>query len=41
MKVNYEVLESGLTIVTDQMDVQSTSIGVWIGSGSGLSLIHI
>ena len=34
MKVNYEVLESGLTIVTDQMDVQSTSIGVWIGSGS-------
>tara|TARA_B110000046_G_scaffold185374_1_gene226767 strand:- start:631 stop:1887 length:1257 start_codon:yes stop_codon:yes gene_type:complete len=35
MKVNYEVLESGLTIVTDQMDVQSTSIGVWIGSGSG------
>ena len=35
MKVNYEVLESGLTIVTDQMDVHSTSIGVWIGSGSG------
>ena len=34
MKVNYEVLESGLTIVTDQMDVQTTSIGVWIGSGN-------
>jgi len=34
MKVECKVLDSGLTVITDQMEVESTSIGVWIDAGS-------
>ena len=34
MKVECKVLDSGLTVITDQMEVDSTSIGVWIDAGS-------
>jgi len=34
MKVECKVLDSGLTVITDQMEVKSTSIGVWIDAGS-------
>ena len=34
MKVGCKVLDSGLTVITDQMEVESTSIGVWIDAGS-------
>ena len=34
MNVEFKVLDNGLTIVNDKMNINSTSIGVWIGSGS-------
>ena len=34
MKVKYKVFDSGLTVIADKMDVQSSSIGVWINAGS-------
>ena len=34
MRVECKVLDSGLTVITDQMEVKSTSIGVWIDAGS-------
>ena len=34
MKVECKVLDSGLTVITDQMEVETTSIGVWIDAGS-------
>ena len=34
MDVEFKILDSGLTLLHDQMDVHSTSVGVYIGSGS-------
>ena len=34
MNVKYKVFDSGLTVIADKMDVQSSSIGVWINAGS-------
>ena len=34
MNVEFKILDSGLTVLHDQMDVESTSVGVYIGSGS-------
>ena len=34
MDVEFKILDSGLTVLHDKMDVDSTSVGVYIGSGS-------
>ena len=34
MDVEFKILGSGLTVIHDQMDVDSASVGVYIGSGS-------
>ena len=34
MDIEFKILDSGLTVLHDQMNVESTSIGVYIGSGS-------
>ena len=34
MSVEYKILDNGMTIINDQMDLESASIGVWIGAGS-------
>ncbi len=34
MNVEFKKLDNGLTIINDKMNVDSTSIGVWVGSGS-------
>ena len=34
MDVEFKILDNGLTLLHDQMDVHSTSVGVYIGSGS-------
>ena len=34
MNLEYKILDNGLTIINDKMNVDSSSIGVWIGSGS-------
>ena len=34
MDVKCKVFDSGLTVIADKMDVQSSSIGVWINAGS-------
>ena len=34
MDVEFKILDNGLTVLHDEMDVDSTSIGVYIGSGS-------
>ena len=34
MSVEFKILDNGMTIINDEMDVESASIGVWIGTGS-------
>ncbi len=34
MSVEFKTLDNGITIINDQIDVESASIGVWIGAGS-------
>ena len=34
MNAKYKTLDTGLTIITDTMNIESTSIGVWVGAGS-------
>ena len=34
MNAKYKKLDTGLTVITDKMDIESTSIGVWVGAGS-------
>ena len=34
MSVEFKILDNGITIINDQIDVDSASIGVWIGAGS-------
>ena len=34
MSVEFKILDNGMTIINDEMDVESASIGVWIGAGS-------
>ena len=34
MSVEFKTLDNGITIINDQIDVESASIGVWIGGGS-------
>ncbi len=34
MNVEFKTLDNGITIINDQIDVESASIGVWIGAGS-------
>jgi len=34
MNANYKILDTGLTVITDPIDIKSTSIGVWVGAGS-------
>ncbi len=34
MSVEFKILDNGMTIINDQMDCESASIGVWIGAGS-------
>ena len=34
MSVEFKTLDNGITIINDQIDVESASIGVWIGTGS-------
>ena len=34
MSVEFKILDNGITIINDQIDVESASIGVWIGAGS-------
>jgi predicted Zn-dependent peptidase len=34
MNLEYKILDNGLTIINDKMNFDSSSIGVWIGSGS-------
>ena len=31
MNAKYKILDTGLTVITDKMDIESTSIGVWVG----------
>ena len=40
MNVEFKILDSGLTVLHDQMDVESTSVGVYIGSGSAQEKKH-
>ena len=32
MNANYKILDTGLTVITDPIDIKSTSIGVWVGA---------
>ena len=34
MSVEFKILDNGMSIINDQIDVESASIGVWIGAGS-------
>ncbi len=34
MSVEFKILDNGITIINDQIDVESASIGVWVGAGS-------
>ena len=34
MSVEFKTLDNGITIINDQIDVESASIGVWVGAGS-------
>lgn len=34
MNVEFKILDNGIKIINDQIDVESASIGVWIGAGS-------
>ncbi len=34
MSVEFKTLDNGITIINDKIDVESASIGVWIGAGS-------
>ena len=34
MNAKYKILDNGLTVITDKMDIESTSIGVWVGADS-------
>ena len=40
MNVEFKILDNGLTVLHDQMDVESTSLGVYIGSGSAQEKKH-
>ena len=34
MSVEFKILDNGITIINDKIEVESASIGVWIGAGS-------
>ena len=34
LNVEFKILDNGITIINDQINVESASIGVWIGAGS-------
>ena len=34
MNAKYKILDNGLTVITDPMNIDSTSVGVWVGAGS-------
>ena len=34
MSVEFKILDNGMSIINDQIDIESASIGVWIGAGS-------
>ena len=34
MSVEFKTLQNGIKIINDKIDVESASIGVWVGAGS-------
>ena len=40
MSVEFKTLDNGITIINDQIDFESASIGVWIGTGT-VSYTHL